>query len=221
MAMEELENWSLLEKLPKQVEGFTLDLTKKEVGRRITFFTYTYQLKRQKVIGLYDLDTKDYMVRVIAGLNEYFDVHYIHSSQSGFEKVITERFPRTLCQLAVFKPENLESLITDTGVLDWAYGHELPKQYGAFELYIPPYEPFQVINGSYIVLDYSDFARESNLLIYYNVYRDEFFGEIRIFRTPEMTLKFDAKNIHELKVKLDENLISTLDWIEQRLQRNQ
>jgi hypothetical protein len=51
---------------------------------------------------------------------------------------------------------------------------------------------------------------ESNLIIYYNIYRDEFFGEIRIHRIPQMAAAFDAHTLPELEAKLNTHLEQTL-----------
>ncbi len=64
----------------------------------------------------------------------------------------------------------------------------------------------KIVNGSFIVIDYSDFATASNLTVYYNMYRDEFFSERRIRRLPEIVTDFDAKALNALVEKLSVRL---------------
>ncbi len=78
----------------------------------------------------------------------------------------------------------------------------------------------RVLNGSYIVFDYSDFDIESNFIIYYNEFRSEFFGEARIRNIPEMNYTFDSKNLEELeeklRAKLRAHMVDRLREIRQR-----
>ncbi len=160
------------------------------------------------------------MVRVIIGLIEYNDVGYIVTDLAAFEKLLQERMEETLHELAVYESHHMESVLLQTGVTEWPYGLSLPARIGRFELFISPDQPVKMINGSYIVIDYSCFEEESNLLIYYNIYRDEYFGEIRFYRTPEMAFDFDAETLKQLQENLELHLQSTLENIELRIAEN-
>ena len=81
---------------------------------------------------------------------------------------------------------------------------------------ITPEAPVRVLNGSYIVFDYSDFALKSNFIIYYNEFRCEFFGEARILNIPEMNYVFDSKSLPELEEKLKSHLTDRLQEIRRR-----
>jgi hypothetical protein len=105
----------------------------------------------------------------------------------------------------------------DKKIVEWNYKDKLKQEIAGFTLYIKSDEPVKVINGSYIIIDYSDFATESNLIIYYNVFRDEFFGEIRIRRTPQMISAFDTSDLSELAAKLDEKLAETLEQVREQI----
>lgn len=218
---EELIAWPFLKQLSKDVLGFKLDLSVREEGTKTVLFTYTLQEKRRQFIAFYDEATKDFMVRIIIGLTEYNDVSYIVTDLDGFEKLLKERMAETLHKLSVYESNHMESILLNTGITTWQYGLDLPQRIGCFELFIRPSEPIKMINGSYIVLDYSCFEEESNLLIYYNIYRDEYFGEIRLRRTPEMTFDFDAKALKDLEENLKNYLQSTLTQLEARLLEHQ
>ena len=77
-------------------------------------------------------------------------------------------------------------------------------------MYIAPSQPLKVLNGSYIIIDYTDFTAESSLLVYYNIYRDEFFGEMRVRRTPQVINTFDTKKISDLELQLRDYLEPTV-----------
>ena len=74
----------------------------------------------------------------------------------------------------------------------------------------------EITNGSYIIIDYSDFALESNFIVSYNIFRDEFFGEARIHRIPDVSYAFDARELDELAQKLEQRLPARLREIRSR-----
>ena len=95
----------------------------------------------------------------------------------------------------------------------------MPETIEGFVLFIRPDQPVKVINGSYIVFAYCDFEAESDFIIYYNVFRDEFFGEARVNKIPEMNYTFDSTELSELEEKLDQYLVPRLKEIRQCIRK--
>ncbi|HMM21056.1 MAG TPA: hypothetical protein PKA10_09955 [Selenomonadales bacterium] len=213
--IEQVEAWPFLDTLPPECAGFALDRELAESGTQYLMFSYRKPQDHRSFAVLYDHATKDFMGRITVGLTEYFDVTFISTDLAGLEKILAERLPRTLDRLA--GDEGYESIFRAKKILEWDYGRQLPRELAGFTLFISPERPIPTINGSYIILDYSDFSEESNLILYYNVYRDEFFGEIRFRRTPEMAGQFDAKDLPELAGKVSDNLQGTLEALRGRL----
>ena len=54
-------------------------------------------------------------------------------------------------------------------------------------------------------------------IIYYNVFRDEFFGEARLHRIPEVTYEYDCSELKDLESLLAKNLQATLHKIRERI----
>lgn len=213
----EIEQWTFLQKLPDTLAGFTL---KKEMTLRDTeyiIFSYENATMRRKFSVLYDHDTKDFMVSVTIGLTEYRDMFFIVTSLASLERVLEERMKSTIQDLAVFNPVSLGSVFNNKKILEWPYQEKLQPEIAGFTLFIKPHEPIRGINGSYIIIDYSDFSSESNFVVFYNVFRDEFFAEIRIRRTPQMTSFFDAKDLPELAEKLNEKLPDILQEMRRQI----
>lgn len=208
--IEQVANWSFFEQLPAEYAGLKLRIEKVQQGTQYHIFTYENSEQYKSFSVLYDQATKDYFARVVVGLTEYYDVSFIVTSLEELEKALAERMRRTLDCLANPVAQGYESIVVDKKILEWPFVAELPKSEAGFELFINPHSPLKTINGSYIIIDYSDFANESNLIIYFNVYRDEFFGEIRVRRTPRMTTFFDAKELDDLAEKLKDNLKTVL-----------
>ena len=91
----------------------------------------------------------------------------------------------------------------------------MPATLEGFELFISPAAPVEVTNGSFILINYADFTINSDFVLYYNIYSDEFSGENRINGSPRVTYAFDAKTLEELEDKLKNNLANELKSIRQ------
>lgn len=206
----EIEQWPFLTQLPSGIAGFTLNREMVWKGAQYRIFSYENHAERRSFSVFYDRDTKDYMVNVVIGLTEYRDMFFIVTSLGAMETVLREKMEITIEKLAAFDQKALGGVFNKKKIVEWSYREKLKQEIAGFTLYITPSNPIRVINGSYIIIDYSDFESESNFVIFYNVFRDDFFAEIRIRRTPQMTSLFDAKELSELASVLDERLESTL-----------
>ena len=213
----QVKAWELLTKLPAEFAGFTLKLELQEQGTQYCIFTYQNKEWHKSFSVLYDKATKEFLARTTVGLTEYFDVNFIIADIGLLEKLLVNRLKDTLVSLAVFNPDNLGSIIIDKQIITWPYGKELPQELAGFELFIKPSAPVKIINGSYIIIDYSDFLNESSLVIYYNIFRDEFFGEVRIRRTPHMSAVFDAVTLDKLQENIAVHLKVVLEGIKTKL----
>ena len=213
----QVKTWELLAKLPVEFSGFTLNLELQERGIQYCIFTYQNKEWHKSFSVLYDKATKEFLARTVVGLTEYFDVNFIVGDMGLLEKLLITRLKETLLSLAVFNPDNLGSIIIDKQILEWPYGKELPQELVGFELFIKPSALVKTINGSYIIIDYCDFSNESSLVIYYNIFRDEFFAEARIRRTPQMSAVFDATTLDKLQENIEIHLKVVLESIRNQL----
>ena len=215
--IEQVTEWEFLKKIPQAIFGFTLINELMTCDSQYRIFTYNNQQARRSFTGLYDEATKDFLVRITIGLTEFCDISFFTPDLAAFEKVLTERMENTLQQLAVFDPSSICTQLAGKKVLEWPYTAKLPEQIAGFTLFISPEKPIKALNGSYVIIDYSDFMAESNLTVNYNIFRDEFFSEIRLKRVPIMTTAFDARTLPELETRLNDNLIQTLENVRLKL----
>jgi len=213
----QVKAWELPTKLPAEFAGFALSLEFQERGTQYCIFIYQNKEWHKSFSILYDKATKEFFARTVVGLTEYFDVNFIVGDIKLLEKLLIKRLKDTLVSLAVFNPDHLGSIIIDKQILEWSYGKELPQKLVGFELFIKPSAPVKIINGSYIIIDYSDFSNESSLVIYYNIFRDEFFGEARIRRTPQMSAVFDATTLDDLQENIKAHLKVVLESMRDQL----
>ena len=215
--IEQVQEWEFLKKFPHEIFGFTLINELMTCGSQYRIFTYNNQQAHRSLTGLYDQATKDFLVRTIIGLTEQCDIRFFAQDLTTFENILTERLKKTLQQLAVFDPDSVCAQFKLKKILEWPYVSNLPEQIAGFDLYITPEKPIKALNGSYVIIDYSDFAAESNLTVNYNIFRDEFYSEIRLKRVPIMTTEFDAKTLPELEARLNDNLIQSIENVRLQL----
>ncbi|MBP2637615.1 MAG: hypothetical protein H6Q72_3522 [Firmicutes bacterium] len=215
--IEQVQEWEFLKKFPHEIFGFTLINELMTCGSQYRIFTYNNQPAHRSLTGLYDQATKDFFIRTIIGLTEQCDIRFFAPDLATFEKILTERLKKTLQQLAVFDPDSVCAQFKLKKVLEWPYVTKLPAQIADFNLFVTPDKPFKALNGSYVIIDYSDFAAESNFTINYNIFRDEFYSEIRLRRVPIMTTAFDAKTLPELEARLNDNLIQSIENVRLQL----
>ncbi|QDR80982.1 hypothetical protein [Sporomusa termitida] len=216
--IEEVAGWKFLQDLPREIYGFTLINEFMTCGSQYRIFTYNNQAARRSFTVLYDKATRDFLVRTVIGLTELCDISFITGNLAALEKLLADRMNKTLWGLAHFEPACLCAQFAGKQITEWTYADQLPKTLAGFDLFINPHEPLKGLNGSYIIIDYSDFSTESNLVVNYNIFRDQFFSEIRLRRTPLMTAEFDAKTLPELGDRLKENLSPALERLRLQLQ---
>ncbi len=215
--IEQISQWDYIKHLPKELYGFKLAYEMNTIGDIYFIFSYENKEKHRKMSVYYHAETKEYKVRTQIGLTEFCNIDFITAKLEEFEELLKLRFDHAVKSIAIFDVENLDSIVVDKKILTWKYIDKLPKTIEGFTLFVQPTEPVRCINGSYIVFDYCDFVNESNFIIYYNIFRDEFFGDARINQIPEMTYTFDSRELVDLEDKLDAHLIERLKEIRSRI----
>ena len=185
------------------------------------FFSYYRRDGARWAKAYYDVAKKSYFMRIGLGLLEFNDISYFSQSLGEFEALLRSRLDKTLEEFMTFVPEQVGVAIQEKRLLQWTYAEQLPEEASGFKRLLSPREPVKVINGSYLILDYSDLVAQTSLVLYYNVYRDEFFGELRVQGLPELVSDFDAKTLTELEQKLEKRLTPVLEALRQRLEKEQ
>lgn len=213
---EETKDWQYPSALPKEWFGYTLIIENKENEDMFDLFTYENKAARRSATAYFHEETMEYKFRVQIGLTGFCQIQYINAKLSGFEDCLQKYLEQSIHDLAEYNPDSLSYIMKEQKITEWDYKPFLPEKLEGYELYITPDKPVRVLNGSYIVFDYSDFDLHSNFIIYYNEFRSEYYGEARIKDIPEMNYIFDSKNIPELEERLKEHLVERLREVRQR-----
>ena len=213
---QETAEWAYLKELPAEQYGFQFRELRIVAGDIYDIFQYADEKRRRSTTAYYHEETHEYKLRVRIGLTEFCRIEFIAPNLAAFEELMRAQFGSALHGLAEFDPASISSIVQEKRLGDWEYGKHLPETLEGYELFLRPAEPLRITNGSYIVFDYSDFSIESNFIIYYNMFRDEFFGEARIRNIPEMNYVFDSKDLDELEEKLEAHLVPRLREVRER-----
>ena len=212
----ETADWAYMADLPEEWFGFRLERMMCIEDDRYELFSYRNQETHRSATAYFHEETKEYKLRVRIGLVEFCKMEYITGKFDTFEQLLRNQFEHMLMGMSRFDETGIGSIVRSKHIMEWEYGKSLPSTLEGFELFIRPAEPLEITNGSYVLIDYSDFSMESNFIIYYNMFRDEFFGEARIHNIPDVNYVFDSKTLDELEEKLKEHLVPRLKEVRRR-----
>ena len=99
-----------------------------------------------------------------------------------------------------------DELILAKNFKSWQYGNKLPNKINDFELFIKPAMPFEITNGSFVIIDYCNFETKSDFVVYYNLYRDDYGAEFRTNGVTNVLSEFDTDDLKVLQSQLELNL---------------
>ena len=215
---EATANWAYMKELPDSIRNFGLRRLNFVHGDVYDLYAYVDEPAHKSATAYYHEETYEYKVRVQIGSFEFCLKEFIVSKLEDFEAVLRSRFDGILQEMMEFNPEHADKVFMEKHIQEWPFAKTLPERLEEFELFIRPSNPFHITNGSYIILDYEHFASKSNFALYYNVFRDEFFGDERIASVPDTDYDFDARTLDVLQEKLTSRLAPRLKKIREQAQ---
>ena len=207
---EALAAWTVLEELPTEIDGYLLSKDRAKHEAQYDFFRYDCADAHRAVVGFYDAATTSYKLRVEIGVVSFALPSFIYGDLAMFGREIQRALPRVMAELHADALATQELLPVRESIETWTYGAALPEELEGFELFVRPSEPAQLTNGSFLIIDYVDFAQGNDVGIYYNCYRNEFFGEYHVNHMPYVSYSFDAADLEELEQRLKLNLVPYL-----------
>ncbi len=213
---KETADWAYMAELPEELHGFRLERRMEIRGDVYDLFGYVDEARHRSASAYFHEETREYKVRVKIGLVEFCRMEYITGSFESFEHQLRKELEPMLRSMSCFEESSIGSIVRSKHIMEWEYGKNLPDTLEGFELFIRPSEPVEITNGSYILIDYTDFSLESSFNIYYNMFRDEYFGEARIRNIPDVNYVFDSRELDELAEKLRQHLVPRLREVRRR-----
>ncbi|MDY3298314.1 hypothetical protein [Selenomonas sp.] len=205
-----LADWAFADKLPADCAGFHFSVQKTAHGDMYDIFSYDNPPAHKSVTAYFHEETHEYKLRVRTGFIEFCRIEFITADLATFAQTVEQQLTHLLESLVTFDPEELTVMVRQKGILTWPYASELPETLEGYTLFVRPSAPVKITNGSYILIDYVDFEHGGDVTIYYNMYRDEFFGEARVHAIPDVTYDFDSHTLDELQQKLEAHLVERM-----------
>ena len=193
----ELENKNFFENLREEICGYTLKKIFAEDGDKFFYFTYENTEKHRAFAAYFHEETAEYKVRVKIGLTEFCLTKFFTNKLENFAAILNSEMEVAIENLSAPVNTKTDLLIADQNFDTWEYAKTLPENLEGFELFITPNQPAKITNGSYIILNYSNFETLSDFTIYYNVYMGNFNGESKINLLPNVSYFFDADNLKD------------------------
>lgn len=220
-------DWDLLQKLPEELRGFKL--TRLFVQDEQELLLATYRNEQHRALSIvYTEETGDIVCVKEIGLNSYRDASMYARTPERFATEFLAQLDFLLQNLAEGRG-NYPWSAKVIGLDKWKGWQKLPAEMGSFQRFVAPDNPLPYINGSIIFLDYSDFERKNQFLLYYNEYRNEIFAEMKrnglMLYTSRYDFNFEYANLSvkpsQGMAKLEKLLLSELPAILSALEKDE
>ena len=199
-------NWEFLQKLPRELHGFTFKEGGSQFRHEYMLAAYENVPARRRLELVYTDETFDYVPVRQVGLQRYRDFRYITRDKDQFEEWITRYIDRLVEETTPTHIPHSHFVLEHKGIFDWHFPDKLPERIGPFEKFIIPQYPLPFLNNCTIILDYADFATGSEVVFLYNQVRNMFYAENKIRYIPNTIHDFDAKKLVDLEELLEERL---------------
>lgn len=183
----------------------------KDVEYRI--FTYTDQRNDWTVRAVVNPATDEFAIHTDIGMLEFSLIEFITDDFPMFRDMVEKRLPAVIKDYYDDPPRHFGVIYQSKGLAGEDWSTLLPDTHGTMSCIIKPDRAVRIINGSYMVVAYYDAATHSGLSIMYNILRDDFFAEQRVYNFPNLVHDFDSKDVQDLKKALSARLVPVLDHI--------
>ena len=216
---KEIADWEYMKNLPQTLQGYYYRDDHTIIDDVYNLFSYVNDEFHCSLTIFYHEETREYKLSQKIGMIEFCCIECIAADLHEFELLLKERMEDILYGMIHFDPKTVSLLVRQTGITEWDYHPYLPNECEGFTLFIHPDEPVKITNGSYIVCDYENFKLNSDLVIYYNMYRDEFYVDSRANDAPVINYEFDSYSLAELQSNIEKYLKSTLQSIRETAEK--
>lgn len=207
---KEIADWEYMKNLPKNLQGYYFKDVHHVDDEIYDLFSYVNDEAHCSLTVFYHGETKEYKVSQKIGMIEFCCIECISPDLHEFELLLKEHMEKLLDEMLHYNPDTVSLLVKQTGLTEWDYKQLLPSECEGFSLYIHPDQPVRITNGSYIICDYENFDLNSDFVVYYNMFRDEFYADSRANDAPVINYEFDSYSLAELQSNIEKHLKPTL-----------
>ena len=171
-------DWDIEKELPADISGYKLHRIDKQDGRIYYAFGWTNEENGWEVRALFDEETMDYMVKMYLRLVTLTEIELITGDFDEFKRNLVLLTPKAIDHELIHR-ENVSVFVRGKGFMVWDSEPFLPETIGHYQRMIKPSMPVLGLNGSYIIGAYECREKDTGILFFYNMYRDEYYGELR------------------------------------------
>lgn len=197
--------WDIENELPLDIGEYHLERIDKQEERIYRAFGWTSSKNGWQVRAIFDEETMDYMIKMDLNLVVLTEIEVITGDFETFKDFV-KRWTVKAIKKELLQRKDLSVLVKGHAFTQWDYSHALPEKIGHFTRVIEPVNPLQGLNGSYIIATYECREKELGALFFYNVYRDEYYGEFRAGGIPIIIHTYDAKDVKKFDMILTKYL---------------
>lgn len=221
--IETLKQWNITSVLPPSVGAFQLSAEFQTVYREgdeeeFCLFRYRLAAKPWSVRAVYTPSAAEFSVRTDLGMLEFALIDFITDDWERFRHLVATRLVRIMTDYYVHCEHNFTEIVKEKGLPEVRWDSFLPSTYEGFIRYLQPCEAVRIVNGSYMILSYYEAATESGLSLMYNVLRDDFFAEQRVYNFPHSVHDFDSTSVADLQDALQTRLLPVLTRIRREVE---
>lgn len=198
-------DWEIEKELPQSIGPYKLHRIDKQEGRIYYAFGWTGEDDGWEIRALFDEETMDYMIKAYLRLITMTEIEVITGDFNQFQKFVKEWTPSVIRREFIDRG-HVSVLVKGKGFMVWDYSEVLPPEIGHYKRVIEPRRPVLGLNGSYIIAAYECREKETGILFFYNMFRDEYYGELRARGIPGIIHQYDAKTVEEFQHKVEEHL---------------
>ena len=196
--------------LEPTIGDFHLVVEQQAISSTVYSLFYYTNDKNWRWSVLYDTEVGDYMVRITVPLVEFVDIAFIRESLPPFMENLKANYKISIMTRFMEPQKEFVYEYKKKGIPQWNYREALPQTIAGYHLDVTPHTALDMINGSYIIGTYIKDNEETGVVLFYNTFRDEFFGETRQQGYPGITHDLDATTIDKFEQALMNHLQEVL-----------
>lgn len=203
-------DWDIEKELPAEIGDYRLERIDKQEERIYYAFGWFGKETGWAVRVLFDEETMDYMVKMDFRLLTLTEIECITGDFEEFKRNVKLLTPKAIDREIIHR-ENVSVIVRGKGFMAWDYEEVFPETIGAYRRVIDPARPLLGLNGSYVICAYECREKETGILFFYNMYRDEYYGELRAGGIPGIIHQYDAKTVETFEETLRKHLKKDLE----------
>ena len=200
------ENNEYLQTLEDNIYDFKLNrIFANDSEGNFILFTYNNDALHRSIETYHHTDTDEFRVQINFGFNSFCLSDFFTTDFNVFVEKLKNKLP-DLLEYYSSDVNSDDELILAKNFKSWQYGNKLPNKINDFELFIKPAMPFEITNGSFVIIDYCNFETKSDFVVYYNLYRDDYGAEFRTNGVTNVLSEFDTDDLKVLQSQLELHL---------------